>query len=252
MDKLTQIQSGILAQINTLFEGLITPETALQMMQYCDTNGYVDVRRHCNTLKAMFQGKWDKHGSKITLEEAQPLALRRSKAMFEYWNDLRQVLDRHEEVIRKRWLKKSREQRINIIKAAWNRPMATTHRPDFVALRKGGQSKFLDAYMWPYINQEDLVRGKTLLAFINSRGRHAPDLFIHADFKATHLGRLYGPIKWDPSVDLATVFMGRQTPETYGEIVRWEDEPKAMDWVSSRIGFTPSSGLLILQIRRKS
>lgn len=245
MDKLSPVQLAIFARITGHPEVVIAPEIGLQMMQYCDKNGHVDERHHRKMADTILDGRSTNYNSKITLAKAQPLALQRSKAIFENWTSLQKVLDKHEGVIRKRWLKKSQKQRTDIIKAAWNRPdLASFHRPDFVAFKKEGnvaqdaQSKFRDAYLWPYINTEDLVRGKTLLAFINSRGRHPPDLFIHADHRSTHFGRLSGAIRYDLSEHLTMMFIGRHTPETYGQILCWDDEPEARHWLESGIAFT--------------
>jgi hypothetical protein len=41
--------------------------------------------------------------------------------------------------------------------------------------------------MWPYINVEDLVRGKTLPLILNSRGRNPLRIFAHVDFEAMRI-----------------------------------------------------------------
>lgn len=45
-----------------------------------------------------------------------------------------------------------------------------------------------EAYLWPYINLEDLQQQNFLLVFLKSRGRNLPDTFRLADVKAAHLG----------------------------------------------------------------
>jgi hypothetical protein len=50
---------------------------------------------------------------------------------------LNQILQRHEEVIRKRSMKKTKSTRTTILTTAWP-GMLTTHRPDFAALNKEG------------------------------------------------------------------------------------------------------------------
>jgi hypothetical protein len=42
--------------------------------------------------------------------------------------------------------------------------------------------------MWPYINLEDLTKGKLFLLMLNSRGRNQPYHFAQADFEACHFG----------------------------------------------------------------
>lgn len=48
-------------------------------------------------------------------------ALARSTAIFKHYRILRDLLDRHEATIQKRWLKKGKEQRRKTIAAAWGR-----------------------------------------------------------------------------------------------------------------------------------
>ena len=108
-------------------------------------------------------------------------------------------MERYEDVIRKRWLEKTKVPRTNIILKAWPK-MSPTHRPDYEALRKEGPqlkskgTRFRDAYVWPAINVEDLVRGKTFPLLLNSRGRNPPYMFSHADFEAMHLGNVSGAV----------------------------------------------------------
>ncbi|KAJ5992435.1 hypothetical protein N7451_008159 [Penicillium sp. IBT 35674x] len=72
--------------------------------------------------------------------------------------------------------------------------MPETHHPDFDAFRKesrpgrGIDSKYRQCFMWPYMNQEDLLDTKTLPLLLNSRGRHPPPNFAGADIHAMHLG----------------------------------------------------------------
>lgn len=71
--------------------------------------------------------------------------------------------------------------------------METTHRPDFQALSRELQqecrsgSKFTKAYMFPYINIEDLTKPKTLLLLFESRGHNTPDTFVNTDFNSIHV-----------------------------------------------------------------
>lgn len=68
------------------------------------------------------------------------------------------------------------------------------HRPDFDAFRRESASdrvrgtKYRVHFMWPYVNQEDLLNTKALPLLLNSRGRHPPSHFVAADMDAMHLG----------------------------------------------------------------
>ena len=188
--------------------------------------------------------------------EVRRTAHERSSDIFKQWTTLHEALKRHEEVIRRRWLKKRQDQRKAILLDAWpNMPLV--HRPDFLAFKKetpeqrntGTQHR--DAYLWPYVNVEDLAQGKTLLLFLNSRGRHLPDAFAHADYDAAHLGLVSLAIPRPFLNGYTMLFSGQTTPETYGELVAWDDDDRAFDWMISGIGMQPAEGLQILEIQQK-
>jgi len=87
-----------------------------------------------------------------TREEAQREARERSADVLSSWNTLQQILERHEEVIRKRWTKKTKVQRGKIISGLWPN-MAPSHRPDYTAFfkesqtAKNGNTKFRNSCM---------------------------------------------------------------------------------------------------------
>ncbi|KAL3587421.1 hypothetical protein FPOAC2_13318 [Fusarium poae] len=58
-----------------------------------------------------------------------------SSKIFTSYNSLKGILERHEATIQKRWTKKTRQQRLQILLKAWP-AMPTSHRPDFEAFRK--------------------------------------------------------------------------------------------------------------------
>jgi hypothetical protein len=94
--------------------------------------------------------------------EVRKTARARAYNIFKHWKELNGILERHEELIRKRWLKKSREQRTKIILQAWDRPdLATAHRPDLLAMCREEKylleykpTPFKDAFLWPSIKLE--------------------------------------------------------------------------------------------------
>lgn len=180
----------------------------------------------------------------------------RSSAIFEQWNALHNILDRYEELIGRRWLKKTHSQRMTILLSAWPN-MSKTHRPDFVALRSERKeartqgSQYRNAYLWPYINLEDLVQSKILLLFLNSRGRNLPERFAFADFEAVHLGIVSQAIQ-RPFLNGYTMLLSGQTvAENYGKVVAWDDHDRAFDWFMSGAAAPPGEGLLLLEIQQK-
>ena len=120
--------------------------------------------------------------------------------------------------------------------------------PDII--RSGG-TKFREAYMWPDMNVEDLVKGKTLLLLLNSRGRNTPRMFAHADWEAMRVGHVSGACMPPSFLNLHTILLEGDTVETYGRLVSWDDEEDAMEKMFNGLGFGPGEGLMILEIQQK-
>jgi len=183
-------------------------------------------------------------------------ARKRSAKIHERFEFLRAIVERHEPTIQKRWVKKTKQQRLKILLDAWP-GMPATHRPDFDAFRKESEqeriagTKYREHFMWPSINQEDLASPKNFLLLINSRARNHPSLFAASDMASTHLGRVAKaliPIFLNEHI---MILNGATTPETYGELIAWEDHPDAFEWMHTRKQFLPGEGLMILEIQER-
>ena len=80
-----------------------------------------------------------------------------------------------------------------------------------------------DAFMWPYINQEDLAKPRTLPILLNSRGRYHPSVFAASDCDAMHLGKV--------SMVIVPIFLnnyvmtmnGMTKDEDYGKLIGWNE-----------------------------
>lgn len=210
-------------------------------------------------MKAFMAGDFSSFGlpmpsSMPTAAEVQREARERSTHVLASWNQLRQILERHEDTIRKRWMKKTKTQRTTIVLGTWPK-MSATHRPDYEALRKEGgdfkshKTKFREAYLWPYMNVEDLVKGKTMLLFLNARGRHPPYMFAHADFQATRIGRVSG-FTMSAFLNLHTMFLDGLDVSSYGRLVSWDDDEEAMMRCMRGLAHQPGEGLWILEIQQ--
>ncbi len=121
-------------------------------------------------------------------EEGQQLA----QGILSEHAELRGIVDRHEELIRKRWLKKNKREQSVILLSAWPN-IPPCHRPDFEALRREeaedrSDTKFEDWFMWSIINLEDLTQKRSFLNFLASRARNHPGIFAQSDFQRTKLG----------------------------------------------------------------
>ncbi|KAH8759995.1 hypothetical protein F5883DRAFT_564348 [Diaporthe sp. PMI_573] len=192
-------------------------------------------------------------------DEVRREAKGRSSRLYASHSDLRAILERHEAVIQKRWIKKTKSQRQAILLKAWPN-MATVHRPDFEAFKKESRSgrdvrlvgtQYRDSFIWPYINQEDLSKPKALPLLLNTRGRHEPCDFAAADGEAMHLGVVTTAIVPIFLNQHVMVLNGAVGPAEYGNLIAWDDHPDAFDWMSSRRQFLPGEGLLILEAQER-
>ncbi|PIA88908.1 hypothetical protein CB0940_07670 [Cercospora beticola] len=175
----------------------------------------------------------------------------RVASIFRNFRLLKKILERHEATIQKRWLKKTREQKRKIILAAWGGTMPVTHRPDFAVFRKmterGVGAQYRSELMWPFINQEDLTKPKTLLLFLNARGRNDPCDFAAAEYESMHIGIVTESIT-PAFLNLhVMLFNGKRTEAEYGRLLHWNDHPDAGQWCCTRKHMQPGEGLLILE-----
>ncbi len=184
--------------------------------------------------------------------QVRQLCKKRSSGIMASHDRLRAILSRHEPTIHKRWTKKTKHQRLQILQDGWPN-MATTHRPDFYAFRRESEAqrdagtRFRDSFMWPYVNQEDLLRPKSLLLMLKSRGRHQPCDFAAADGEAMYLGRVTKAIVPIFLNCYVVTLNGMTLPGDYGKLVAWEDHEDAFEWMHTRKQFLPGEALDILE-----
>lgn len=158
----------------------------------------------------------------LSKAEANDKAENLSSRIFKHWEHLNQILVHCELVIRKRWMKRSRDQRKAILFEAWP-SMSKKRRPDFDAYRREPQeqretgSQFEEAYTWPYVNLEDLCTGNNLLLFLNARGRHLPATFVFSDLESFHVGHFSKALPGNYILTLSMNMTGT-TPQTYGRV----------------------------------
>ncbi|KAF3062840.1 hypothetical protein GL218_09429 [Daldinia childiae] len=189
--------------------------------------------------------------------EVRREAQERSNNIFSSYGNLHDILVRHEATIQKRWNKKTRQQKQKILLDAWP-DMAVTHRPDFDAFWRTGRShvgtsgeRFRDCYLLPQINQEDLLKPKTLLLLLNARGRNSPPEFAAADVEAMHLGLVSKNIRAIFLNEHTMTLHGATNASEYGKLWEWSEHPDAFDWMHTQKQFLPGEGLLILEAQEK-
>lgn len=203
-----------------------------------------------------------------TLDPAETEAQRRGMAsrIFSDWSLLRDVLDRHQATINKRWAKKTAKQRVELLLTIWPK-MSAVHRPDFDALaretpeQRHGGTKFRDAYLWPFINLEDLSKPRPLLLLLDSRGRNWPDAFVMADCLSLQLARAALVVELVSLHGYEMMFKDRRTPDTYGQLTKWENlgsesypsdiMKDTIQWALTRKGLYPGFGLAVLEIQER-
>jgi len=176
----------------------------------------------------------------------------------ENFSTLRMILDRHEATIHKRWQKKSNKSRLGVILAAWDSNMAEHHRPDFEALEAEGisereeiQKEHRDALLWPYINQEDLIKPRILPLFMSSRGRCHPSEFAIVDYEACRIGMRICAFDYkilpNHRMDLTTADGGRH----YGQLWDRQDHPDKYARLASQKFSDPARGSLVLEAQER-
>jgi hypothetical protein len=177
-------------------------------------------------------------------------------AIFDHWGRLNWIVQRYEPTLQKRWAKRNGEQRKKILLAAWPN-MPANDRPDFDAIQRErdhlrrSNSRYRDAYLFPYINQEDLCKPKNLLLMFHSRGRNLPEVFAFHDLESHRVGCTSGVIVPGFINEYTMVLTGRKTRATYGQILSWDEHPDAFDMMLSGRGAAPGEGLIVLEIQER-
>ena len=134
--------------------------------------------------------------------------------------------------------------------------MSSTHRPEFYALKieseqqRRSATRFRDAYLFPYINLEDLLKAKNMLLLFHSRGHTNPNIFAFFDLETQQIGRTSGAITPSYLTNYTMLLTGETSPTTYGRLLSWDD-PDAWDLYMSQIGFQPGEGLLAMEIQER-
>lgn len=105
--------------------------------------------------------------------------------------------------------------------------------------------------MWPYINQEDLLKPKALLLLLNTRGRNPPHDFAGADYEAMHLGLVSKKLVPVFLNEYVMILHGAYDAGEYGKLISWDEHPDAFKWLHNRKQFLPGEGLVILEAQER-
>ncbi|KAF2097781.1 hypothetical protein NA57DRAFT_56964 [Rhizodiscina lignyota] len=185
------------------------------------------------------------------VESAMLTARKMATNIFNSWMSLNKILQRHEDTIRSRWLKKSKTQRKEMLLKLWP-DMHLEHRPDMRALRERSTKR--EDFMWTYMNIEDLVGGKTFLLLLNSRSRHLPHCFALQDLESSRIGIVKhlitrrGSKQTCPLFEYVMLIEDQVIPGSYGTIVL-----KATDVHAQRKqnGWAPDKGFFIMELQER-
>jgi hypothetical protein len=166
-----------------------------------------------------------------------------------YWHFLRGILNHHEELIRKRWMKKNRSQRETILLKAWP-DMNARHRADvevFFARSSFTEQQADEALRHPYINLEDLLRPRALLIFLNSRGRNSPSEFSYSDLELSPMYKLHPGFLAKRTGRYTMNFIGDTT--RYGDFIQWGDDSAAEKSIEQGLTVHVEHGMQIMTIQ---
>lgn len=169
-----------------------------------------------------------------------------AEKIFNNWETLRAIVERHENTIQRRWTKKSMTKRRELLLTIWPN-MAADHRPDISLQNKWfgladmkkeskavlqGRSKQQkmcegsqrEALLMPYINVEDLTKTEPLLLMINARAHREPHEFAKRDLQlSTHHTHM---TDWRSLEGYVMDFDGpHHVPAAYGELRHGEWQP---------------------------
>ena len=192
-------------------------------------------------------------------EEVHWEATKRSGVIFNSLDTLHAILERHEATIQNRWTKKTKQQRRNVLLSAWP-GLPPSHRPNFDAFRKEtpqqreAGTRHRDTFMWPYLNQEDLTRPRTLLLLLSARGKNHPSHFAPVDSEATRLGRVTGaivPAFLNGYVVVLNGISDHKEDREYGKLLHWHDHPDAFSWMHTGRQYIPGEALIILEAQER-
>jgi hypothetical protein len=189
-----------------------------------------------------------------TIDKVTQTSRALSDGLFSDWHELRDIITKHDESIRKRWRNKTRDQKTSLLLEAWGHGMSEHHRPDltlFINTPKNESSQSLDAYKWPYINLEDLLRPKVLPSFLRSRGVYHPHVFCHTDLSACALGIATGKIGESDVKGGTMLFLESETPQGYAEVVLDSETKNLISSDLTGCWFSIGQGLLILEVQQR-
>lgn len=174
-----------------------------------------------------------------------------TKDITEAYHTLRHIMAWKESVIRKRWAKKTKEQRKRIMQAAFP-SIPVEHRSDLrEILNFSTASQENPAFTLPHMSVEDLLPVNRLPLFLNARGRNLPYIFAHADGASFAPGDMHQKIPYKAVKGHMMLLAGHDFPKTYGQLVRLSHEEQFIEAMHRKFRwFDPMTGFIILEVQQ--
>ena len=215
-----------------------------------------DLRIHQEAATNVLDDDFNMQAHTLTLAKAKEEAKALVAELFGSWLQLRHIINQHGTIVQKRWSKKTTEQRKRLLLGVWPQ-MSESHRPDISFLarcdlsEKGEALADRDAIYFPHINLKDLATSRNFLLFLDSRTRLTPDTFANADMNSLRVGIKCRAIRPGYLGGYTMHLTGQKTPETYGRISSWKEDPESSYKLVSGMGAQPGDGLVILEVQRR-
>ncbi|KAI4931004.1 uncharacterized protein J4E92_004838 [Alternaria infectoria] len=198
-------------------------------------------------------------------QEVERLAQHKVNEIFDAYENVHDILERHEDTIRKRWCKKSTAKKKKLLLTA-QPGMASEHRPD-LAVDLAASTTFIntlghqprtvpvctarnsEACLVPFLNLEDLLQQGTFLTFLNSRGHTPVESFSQTELLNCPIARCSDQVLRPRLHRFTMTFAGCNKQNSYGRMKRWTDPQDARQTIHNGHGVHPGHGLQILCIQ---
>jgi hypothetical protein len=181
----------------------------------------------------------------MTIEDCHERSKKLTTAIFSFSATIYAATEKMGGLIQQRWHKMSKAQRRELLLTAWP-GMSTRHRPD---MDPDITKLTFQAQVWPYINLKDLVKPEALPMFLNSRGQNLPDIFAYSDLELAPVYKLRKEFLANRLEDWTMTFLGRTSPQTYGELTQWDDANTARESIKTGRTVHVYHGVQILEIQ---
>ncbi|KAI2777526.1 hypothetical protein F4815DRAFT_481069 [Daldinia loculata] len=197
------------------------------------------------------------------IQDAEELELKAralSKRIFVCREELRNLLDSHWIDISRRWNKYKLLRRERVLRGAWPNmiPARLSKDPLSGSVPVTDLNILKEAYMWPYINLEDLLPGDRLLLFMESRSRKHPSVFVHSDLLDSKSAVETGIVSINYlDNNLMRLDAGggddKDTRSEYGRLETFSRASRAEveTLLLSGAGFLPGEGIRILEVQER-